>query len=314
MLLQELRTACGALQRLTLLLLGFASQLNAQLPDSSLSVEVAGKKVVWWRAAEAPKAWAGPLPIIVKTIHWNTLRPGLESARLDLWGEHIGSRVAVILARLNPALFTLRLDMGVADSRPSWSIGSIQAGPALAMNAGQFEGDRPWGWIIRDGRELQTPGPGPLSSALVVDIEGRASIIDAENIADVRKRGGILQAFQSYPAVLVKEGRVPEQLRAPKRGVDLAHRDSRFALGILPDGRLLIALTRFAGMGSVLSQLPFGPTTAEMAAIMGSLGCRRAMLLDGGLSGQLMFRDALNKTNRWPGLRAVPLGLIAFPK
>jgi hypothetical protein len=71
----------------------------------------------------------------------------------------------------------------------------------------------------------------------------------------------------------------------------------------------LIVLTRFGG-----TRLPFGPTTPEMAAIMGALGCRRAMLLDGGLSGQLMFRDAQGRANRWPGLRSVPIGLLAFPK
>jgi hypothetical protein len=51
-----------------------------------------------------------------------------------------------------------------------------------------------------------------------------------------------------------------------------------------------------------------------MAAIMGALGCRRAMLLDGGISGQLSLRDMNGRLNRWPGFRPVPLGLVGFSK
>jgi hypothetical protein len=208
-------------------------KLYAQLPDSSLSVQRAKSKTVWWRAAEAPGEWTGLNPIVAKAVHWNVLRPGLESARLDLWGNHVGRHVAVILARLDPVKFTLQLDMATNDSRPAWSIDSVSTNPALAVNAGQFEGDRPWGWIIQGGHELQPPRPGPLSSALVVDREGRTEIIDAHEIADFRKRSNIMLAFQSYPAILMGNGRVPEPIRAPGRGVDLAHRDSRLALGIL---------------------------------------------------------------------------------
>jgi hypothetical protein len=312
--LPGLRGAGVGLLGLVVAMIASAALLFAQLPDSSLFVQLGKGKIVWWRAAEAPGEWTGPNPITSKAVHWSVLRPGLESARLDLWGDHVGQHVAVILARLDPAKFTLQLDKATNNSRPAWSIDSVPPNSALAVNAGQFEGDRPWGWLVRGGKELQPPRPGPLSSALVVDRGGRASIIDADEIPGARKRNDIVTAFQSYPAILMGHGRVPDPLRAPGRGVDLDHRDSRLALGLLPDGRLLIALTRFAGAGSILSQLPMGPTTAEMAAIMGALGCRRAVLLDGGLSGQLMIRDARNKIQRWPGLRAVPLGLTAISK
>ena len=107
------------------------------------------------------------------------------------------------------------------------------------------------------------------------------------------------------------DGEVPEPLRAEGRGVDLAHRDARLAVCLLRDGRLLVALTRFMNPGSPLSRLPFGPTTPEMAAIMGALGCRRAALLDGGLSAQMALTNAHGQTLRWPGLRPVPLGVTA---
>jgi hypothetical protein len=47
---------------------------------------------------------------------------------------------------------------------------------------------------------------------------------------------------------------------------------------------------------------------------MGALGCRRAVMLDGGLSAQLLLRDADGTAHRWDGLRRVPLGLVAMPR
>jgi hypothetical protein len=51
-----------------------------------------------------------------------------------------------------------------------------------------------------------------------------------------------------------------------------------------------------------------------MAAVMGALGCARAVLLDGGLSAQLMVRDARGTARTWAGLRRVPIGLVAVPR
>jgi len=73
---------------------------------------------------------------------------------------------------------------------------------------------------------------------------------------------------------------------------------------------VLIALTRFAGLGRVLDRLPFGLTTPEMAALMGALGCRDAELLDGGVSGQLLIRDAAGEAHEWSDMRRVPLGVV----
>jgi hypothetical protein len=42
---------------------------------------------------------------------------------------------------------------------------------------------------------------------------------------------------------------------------------------------------------------------------MGALGARQAMLLDGGISAQLLLRTPTG-TERWSGLRRVPLALL----
>ena len=120
-------------------------------------------------------------------------------------------------------------------------------------------------------------------------------------------------AFQSIPYLLERDGEIPPALLTGGLGVDLEHRDARLALGELRDGRILVAMTRFEGLGGMLSNLPLGLTAPEMAAVMGALGARRAVLLDGGVSSQLLIRDG-TRTRRWPGWRQVPLALVALPR
>jgi exopolysaccharide biosynthesis protein len=186
----------------------------------------------------------------------------------------------------------------------------MPAAAHVAVNAGQFDGGSPWGWHVENGRELQRPGSGPLAMALVVDSAGRVRMLQGVEVETARARGGIITAFQSYPAVLVDDGTVPAQLLAPGHGVDVAHRDARLGLGMQRDGRLVLVLTRFDALGEAGGQMPFGPTTPEMAALMGAAGCSRAVLLDGGLSAQLAVRSSDGTVRRWPGLRRVPLGLV----
>jgi exopolysaccharide biosynthesis protein len=147
---------------------------------------------------------------------------------------------------------------------------------------------------------------------VVVDSSGAVRLVPPDAVATERARGTAREAFQSYP-MLLQGGAVPAPLLEPGRGVDLAHRDARLALGALPDGRLVVALTRFDALGGVLGRVPFGLTTPEMAAVMGALGCRDALLLDGGISGQLLLRDGDGGTHAWPGIRRVPLGLVGRP-
>jgi hypothetical protein len=46
-----------------------------------------------------------------------------------------------------------------------------------------------------------------------------------------------------------------------------------------------------------------------MAEIMRQLGADIALMLDGGLSAQMLVRAAADSA-RWPGLRNVPLALV----
>jgi hypothetical protein len=161
---------------------------------------------------------------------------------------------------------------------------------------------------VQDGVEFQKPGAGSLGMAFLIDNAGRASLVMPNELRAVRSNARL--AFQSYPALLAGEGELPWELQAPGRGVSLTHRDSRLALGLLADGSVVVALTRFTGLGRRAETLPWGPTVPEMADFMRSLGCVRAMLLDGGISSQLILRRADGTLAKWPNWRPVPLGLI----
>lgn len=278
--------------------------------DASLAVERGGTWHQWWRADRAPAQWKGELPTVAGAVQWREAQPGIEWGTLRLSGSGEAWRLRAIVVRLDPARVRFRLAAPAGRKGPPnrWTIDSAGGEVALALNAGQFGSGGPWGWVVREGTERQAPGSGPLAPAVVVDRGGWMRIVPAESISVVRSSGEVAEAFQSYPTLLGGDGEVPLPIREEGRGVDLDHRDSRLAVGELRDGRMLIVMTRFEGLGGVLDNLPFGLTTPEMAALLGALGARRAVLLDGGISSQMLLRTG-DGTHAWRGMRYVPLGL-----
>ena len=109
--------------------------------------------------------------------------------------------------------------------------------------------------------------------------------------------------------LLTGDGEIPAPLLTPGHGVDLDHRDSRLAIGLLADGSVVVALTRL-DLGPGKASLPFGPTVSEMAEFMRALGCRQAMMLDGGISSQMALRTRTGGVRRWPNWRRVPVGIV----
>lgn len=302
-----------------LTLLGAAAatgQVNDPLPPSELAVVVDGRAVTWWRSDRAPAAWHAVHEEVARAVRWHDPTDAVAWGELSLRGTGEARRTDIVLVRIDPRRVTVRLDLPPADASPAswlsaagWSIALAPSNARVAMNAGQFTAGGAWGWLVRDGDEIQPPRFAPLAPAVAVDDAGVVRIVPARAVDSLRAAGGVRQAFQSYPTLL-EAGRVPRALQRGGLGVDVAHRDARLALGVLPDGKVLIALTRFAGLGGVLDRLPFGLTTPEMAALMGALGCVDAELLDGGVSGQLRVLDAAGEAHEWAGMRRVPVGLV----
>ncbi len=305
-----MRIAVGVLA----LALAMVPPARGQLPPSTLAVRDGpdGPWVVWWRSDSAPPRWAEAHDALTRRLRWTESGPGLETAELTLAGTGEAWRVGLVVVRVDPARvrFELVRPAPQRNRMPGrWTIRDAPGDAVLALNAGQFA-EGPWGWLVRRGTTDQPPGHGPLAPGIALARDGSVTLLPPEQLTAPPSEAWF--GFQSYPAVLLGDGVVPQPLRAPGRGVDLAHRDARLALGWHRDGRLLIVLTRFQGLGGVLEVLPFGLTTPEMSAVLGALGAREAVLMDGGISSQLLGgRGRARRT--WPGLRGVALGLVARP-
>jgi uncharacterized protein YigE (DUF2233 family) len=264
-------------------------------------------------ADPTPRLSVDHLPVrLDRSVPWRAGAEGIEYGELQLTGSGEAWRTRVIVARLDPRRVALSLEAAFTEDA-LWTVGDAGSSAALAVNAGQFRGSLPWGWVVTGGRQLLSPGNGPLAGAVVVNRSGAVRIVPPDEVAAEQRRGEAREAFQSYPMLLVN-GAPPEALVRPGLGVAVEHRDARLALGTLPDGRVVVALTRFDALGPRLGRLPFGFTSAEMARVMRALGCRDAILLDGGVSGQLMVREESGAARTWAGIRSVPLGLVARSK
>jgi hypothetical protein len=287
--------------------------LAAARDSGTLSVYRSGAWRVWWRADSAPERWNEADTTLTGAVEWLGLAPGLEWATVRLACPAPTWRAKLIVARLDPKQVALSLHTDwTRDKRAAWSIDRAPRDAIFAVNAGQFVGGMPWGWVASDGRQILSAGYGPLASAITIDAAGRVRWGHGDSLMTP---GGVAVGFQSYPTLLAGDGVVPPALRTPRSGVNLTHRDTRLALGETRDGHLLVVLTRFDAMGEITGGMPLGPTTPEMAAIMGAFGARDAVMLDGGISAQLLLRDQARKaTHRWTGLRKVPLALIARPR
>jgi exopolysaccharide biosynthesis protein len=269
----------------------------------------------WWRSDAAPARWKGAHEAVVDAIEWRRASAGVEWGELRLAGSGEARRLRAVAVRIDPRLVRLRLDTAftAGGERAAWTVDNARPDAIVAVNVGQFVRTLPWGWVVLDGRQFLAPGSGPLATAIAVDSTGVVRWIGPDSLTSANVRRGVAAAFQSYPTLLTANGEVPVPLREPGLGVDVAHRDARLGIGALPDGRLLIVLTRFDALGESLGSIPFGPTIPEFAALMGALGARQAVALDGGISGQMLIRDA-SGTHTWRGLRKVPMALVVLEK
>jgi uncharacterized protein YigE (DUF2233 family) len=294
-------------------LIGLAAALaaarwqGADRAAGELAVRDAGRWLTWWSGAGGDPSWTGTASLAAR-VTWRPGAAGVEWGELSLRGASEAWRTRLIVVRLDPRLVGLTLAPAFT-RRGDWTIADAGRDADIALDAGQFRASLPWGWVVTGGRQILPPQQAPLAGAVVVDADGAVRIVPPAEVAAERARGTAREAFQSYP-MLLQDGAVPAALRVAGLGVSVGHRDARLAIGTRADGRVIVALTRFDALGPTLGRVPFGLTSAEMAAVMRGLGCRQALLLDGGISGQLMVRDHDGAARHWPGTRSVPLGLI----
>ena len=263
-------------------------------------------------AAVSLPATQRPSALHADGVMWQSELPGIDQAVIDVRGGGEGWNTRVVALRVDPAVFRFRLTARIHGVFPGWSVDQAPERAVVATNTGQFTGITPWGWVVMHGREIRPPGHGPLSTAIAWDRTGRARWLEPDEIETARAGGEIAEAIQSYPTLLDTNGQVPRQVYERGFGVDVGHRDGRLAIGTLEDGRVILSITRFNGLGELSPSIPLGLTLAEMAEVMRGLGCIRAVSLDGGVSAQMLLR-ANGRQQVWRGWRSVPLGLVAEP-
>ncbi len=281
--------------------------------DATLAVRLpSGASRLFWQAARAPVQWTAADAGLIGLVTWHPGQPGggVEWATLPITGQGEAYALTLVLARIDPQAVSFHLVWDIEQDRAAWTVDRAD-GAALALNAGMFVEQLPWGWVVSDGRERLPPGHGPLSSALVGLADGRLAWIDGDDVSKWRgpAERDLRFAFQSYPTLLADDGVVPAALR--NGAINGTHRDARLGLGLDRQGRLLVALTRLDIPIPGADRVPFGLTVPEMAAVMGALGAQHAMLLDGGISAQLTVSDSTGHARVWKGLRKVPLALVA---
>ncbi len=295
---------------LVLALFSFVQPLSAQI---LLTVRADGQEYALSRT-RLPRMFAADSAPLRNTLSWRALRTGMEWSEFTAEAGRRGVDVRVTVLRVQPACFQFSLVQRTRANRMTgaWNVALVPDSVVLALNAGQFKETGPWGWLVLEGSERRDPGYGPLSVGIAFDSTGGVRWIPFRDLAAARTDASVRFAFQSYPALLL-DGRVPALASAPPF-VDQHHRDARLILGQDDASRLLVILTRYDGLGRTGARVPIGLTLPESIVLAGALGARHAVMLDGGISAQLLVRDQSGATRTWKGLRDVPLALIATPR
>ncbi|MGQ0562871.1 MAG: phosphodiester glycosidase family protein [Gemmatimonadota bacterium] len=254
------------------------------------------------------------LSALASQLKWRAAQPGLDWTEIELRAGRWRLPVRAIVTRIDPRAFTFELTLSTRANgmTGAWNVDSAGADVALALNAGQFKETGPWGWLVLNAYEKRDPGHGPLSAGIAIDTAGAVRWYAPAQLAAARHDRSIRFAFQSYPLLLLN-GVVPRLLTSSD-DVNRTHRDARLILGELADGSLLVVLTRSAAFAAVTERVPIGLTVPESLELVTALGTRHALMLDGGISAQLLLRTAADSVIVWKGLRKVPLALLARPR
>lgn len=194
---------------------------------------------------------------------WEQAAPGVEYRTLNC----TPTRFDLHLARVDPKV--ARIDAVV---RPGSTATDLGREVTFAMNANFFDEQfRPLGVVVSDGRQVNPAHPVSWQSVFFVDRDRAPHIVPVKEWKRVRESA--VAAAQCGPRLVV-DGRKNEVARA----------EPTWRSGVCIDpGKRVIFFATPAGTQLDVHQ------TVELATL---LGCRDAMLFDGGPSTQMYLRGA----------------------
>ncbi len=250
-----------------------------------LAVRVVGRGHLYWSDGES--GWVEiPLSLRVRR-HWGEadrvvvpryreLSPGLELGELSFLRPPDPREVEVVVVRVDPGQWQFRVW-----GRDDWSRASVstlagEAGLALAVNGPYFAADGPLGLVVSDGRVRNRQGSRRAAHFVVGAGETAPRIVNEKKA----QLGKLDQGFQGFPSIM-SDGRTFAYMRTGGRGFDVDAIDRRTAACTDGDGKVLLLVTDVWTAGLSL---------ADLATVLGTLGCVDAMAFDGGASTALSAR------------------------
>ncbi len=210
------------------------------------------------------------------TPAWDEIAPGLAVADLALRRPPNPHVFDVVLARVEPARWRFRV-WGTPEFAPGPVGGlAVRAGLALAVNASYFSDDGPLGLVVSDGAARGRQGRNRAAHFIQRAGDRGPRIINEKGAV----LGTLEQGFQGFPSIMTA-GLTYTYLRYGGRGFDVSRVDRRTAACLLRDGAVVLLVT---------DTLTNGLSLAELATVLGGLGCVDAMAFDGGSSTGLAIR------------------------
>ena len=230
----------------------------------------------------ARAAWPGPDAGISGAITWKQAAPGMRMGKLVLGREYGVSEFSLVLLEIDPDL----VEMTVHYSEERRYCGQWLRN--LGLNAcinGSLFASKPLGLVIHDGK-IEVTRHRRMLGYLVAPKDGRPRVLVGKSFA----AGDIREAVQSFPA-LIRDGEILDSVRgtSPRRDrfdSDVAAR--RTVVGEDDKGHLLFAVT---------DTLTGGLSFSELATLLGALGWKQAVCLDGGASAQLSLETELLRSD-----------------
>ncbi len=95
----------------------------------------------------------------------------MEWGEIQLHGTGEAWRTRLVLVRMDPRRIALSLAPAFMEEQ-GWTVSDAGDTAALALDAGQFRGSLPWGWVVSGGKEILAPQHAPLAGAVVIDADG----------------------------------------------------------------------------------------------------------------------------------------------
>ncbi|MDP2308911.1 MAG: phosphodiester glycosidase family protein [Pseudomonadota bacterium] len=253
--------------------------------------QIAGVGTLEWERADGwvpisrpdarRRVWSAEHAFLAPT--WEEVSPGLSLADLALRRPPNPHVFDVVLARIDPARWRFRV-WGTPEFAPA-AVGDLaaRAGLALAVNASYFSDDGPLGLVVSDGAARGRQGKNRAAHFVLRAGERIPRIINEKGAV----LGTLEQGFQGFPSIMTR-GLTYTYLRYGGRGFDVLHVDRRTAACTRADGTVMLLVT---------DTLTNGLSLAELATVLGGLGCVDAMAFDGGSSTGMTIRvDGYTRT------------------